>query len=352
MTPITRRLAALSALIACVLISCSSVTAGQSPATQSQTPVTKRPFVTTQDGRWIGNAICYGPHRDGQSPEGTSPNREQMLEDLLIISKHWSMLRMYGSRGASEEVLSLIRDEGLGLRVVLGAWVSTETQVDDQGQVVEKIADVMAANQAEVDTAVRLANEYPDIVAAITVGNESQVSWSFHKVQPAVLIGYIRQARAGAEVPVSTADAFSYWIKPESKAVADEVDFIVTHIYAMWNQQSFEDAMAWTQEQYGLCAKQHPGHTLVIGEAGWATRKNDQGDQGKFITAEANEDLQTRFYRDYIAWTTRESIPNFYFEAFDENWKGGDHPDEVEKHWGLFNADRTPKAVLQLQKDE
>ena len=34
------------------------------------------------------------------------------------------------------------------------------------------------------------------------------------------------------------------------------------------------------------------------------------------------------------------------FEAFDENWKGGDHPAEVEKHWGLFRADRTPKAAM------
>jgi len=42
----------------------------------------------------------------------------------------------------------------------------------------------------------------------------------------------------------------------------------------------------------------------------------------------------------------RDRIPTFYFEAFDENWKGGDHPDEVEKHWGVFRADRTPKAAV------
>ncbi len=48
-----------------------------------------------------------------------------------------------------------------------------------------------------------------------------------------------------------------------------------------------------------------------------------------------------------MAKWSRARIASFYFEAFDENWKGGDHPDEVEKHWGLFRADRTPKAVLQ-----
>jgi exo-beta-1,3-glucanase (GH17 family) len=37
----------------------------------------------------------------------------------------------------------------------------------------------------------------------------------------------------------------------------------------------------------------------------------------------------------------------FFFEAFDEKWKGGTNPAEVEKHWGLFRADRSPKAAMQ-----
>lgn len=37
----------------------------------------------------------------------------------------------------------------------------------------------------------------------------------------------------------------------------------------------------------------------------------------------------------------------FFFEAFDEPWKGDpDNPLGAEKHWGLFNVDRTPKEVM------
>ncbi len=36
----------------------------------------------------------------------------------------------------------------------------------------------------------------------------------------------------------------------------------------------------------------------------------------------------------------------FLFEAFDEPWKGGGHPDEPEINWGLFNGDRMPKKAL------
>jgi len=33
----------------------------------------------------------------------------------------------------------------------------------------------------------------------------------------------------------------------------------------------------------------------------------------------------------------------YLFEAYDETWKGSDNKDEQEKHWGIFNEDRTPK---------
>jgi exo-beta-1,3-glucanase (GH17 family) len=59
---------------------------------------------------------------------------------------------------------------------------------------------------------------------------------------------------------------------------------------------------------------------------------------------------QAQFYAAARQWVDEARMPMFFFEAFDENWKGGDHPDEVEKHWGLFRADRTPKMALVREK--
>ena len=47
-----------------------------------------------------------------------------------------------------------------------------------------------------------------------------------------------------------------------------------------------------------------------------------------------------------MAWTDVERILTFYFEAFDEPWKGSPDPLEPEKHWGLFKVDRTPKLAV------
>ena len=48
----------------------------------------------------------------------------------------------------------------------------------------------------------------------------------------------------------------------------------------------------------------------------------------------------------FSEWVWRERVPSFFCEAFDENSKGSEIPDEVEKHWGLDCADRTPKAAM------
>jgi exo-beta-1,3-glucanase (GH17 family) len=48
-----------------------------------------------------------------------------------------------------------------------------------------------------------------------------------------------------------------------------------------------------------------------------------------------------------LDWATKSNVTVFFFEAFDEPWKGNpDNPLGAEKHWGLFNVDRTPKEVM------
>ena len=90
----------------------------------------------------------------------------------------------------------------------------------------------------------------------------------------------------------------------------------------------------------------HPDRPVVLGEAGWATSVHDQGEQAEMIKGMPGEAEQKVFYEAVRTWAEAEKFPVFFFEAFDENWKGGEHPNEVEKDWGLFRADRTAKAAV------
>ncbi len=313
---------------------------------QRETPFRKRQLSIPRKGDLVGSGISYGPYREGQRPGGPAPTDAQLLEDLRIISQHWSMLRTYSSDSVTERTLQIIQRERLPLKVMVGAWIGTEAHVAPDGSIKEAFPDAVKANRTQVTDAIRLANDYSDTVLAVSVGNETQVSWSFHAVQPAVLANHVRSVRAGTKVPVTIADDFRFWIEPASKSLAAEIDFIVLHAYAMWNGKLLKDALAFTKDKYAVVSARHPAHRIVIGEAGWATQKLTYGEQKTRMPGRAGEDEQKEFYDAFTAWTRAHKITTFYFEAFDEPWKGGDDPNEVEKHWGLFRVDRTPKKAI------
>ena len=58
------------------------------------------------NGDWIGDGIAYGPFRDGQEPGGVNPSIDELREDLHIINKYWDWIRIYGSRGISEDIIN------------------------------------------------------------------------------------------------------------------------------------------------------------------------------------------------------------------------------------------------------
>ena len=331
----------------CTAASHSSIAPG--PHTElaaKQAAFRARPLVLVRDGMWRGEGVAYGMHRDGQRPFGPSPSRAQMAEDLRIIASHWQAIRVYGAADLGDSILKTIKDEHLGLTVMLGAWIAVEETLPDSTGAVKRFPDRLASNRREVDAAIRLAKTYPGIVSSVCVGNETQVSWTDHRTPPAVLIRYLREVRAKTKVPVTTADDFNFWNKPESDAVARECDFIVLHAHPLWNGKQLEEAVNWTRSTLEDIKSRHPGQRVVVGETGWATQYNDVGDQGKLMKGRVGEAEQATFFAAYHAWVQKDRVPSFIFEAFDENWKGGDRADEVEKHWGLYHADRTPKAAM------
>ncbi len=294
-------------------------------------PFTVREFKPFSGDRWIGNAICYGPHRDGQRPGESDPSAAEIREDLALMLPHWNLLRIYGADGFAETLLTVIREDGLDMKVVLGVWVSP---------------DAHEANLAQADEAIRLANAFGEIVVAMSVGNETQIHWSAHRTPFDTLLVSVRRVRAGVSVPVTVADDFNYWNKPESRAIASEIDFVMMHAHPMWNGVQLEDALIWVQEQVAEVKALHPDRMVILGETGWATSVHNEGEQSELIKGIAGEDEQSLFFHATRAWAHAERFPVFFFEAFDENWKGGAHADEVEKHWGIFRADRSAKNAV------
>ncbi len=131
--------------------------------------------------------------------------------------------------------------------------------------------------------------------------------------------------------------------------IEQELGYIVLHAYAVWNSQALENAVSWTEAAYHDIAVLHPNKQIVLGESGWATSSVSSNGDESLIIGEANEEAQKIFFDAYRQWLKDNRIVSFYFEAFDEKWKGGDdQPDGIaEKNWGVFRSDRTPKLAVE-----
>lgn len=295
-------------------------------------------------------AICYSGFRAGQHPDrgsgAVNPSDAEVLEDLQILSRdgHFKLIRLYDSQVNSEAVLRLIKEHDFDIKVLLGVWLDAEVSNPACPWHPEPYPDdVLAANKVknaeEIARAIRLANDYPDIVAAVAVGNEALVSWNDHMVPVESVIEYVRQVKGAVEQPVTVADNYDWWAK-HGHVLASELDFVSVHIYPVWEGKDIDEAIAFGIANMQAVRNALPGSQLVITEAGWATTASEFGPR-------ASEEKQQRYYHEIFAWAEQMNVTTFFFEAFDESWKGDpNNPVGAEKHWGIFFEDRTPKLVM------
>ena len=307
----------------------------------NNTEISKRPLSLTLDGRWIGNGISYSPYRDGESPDKNSlTSKADILQDLLLIQKNWNLIRLYATGAQSLRVLEVIQQHQLPIRVMQGAWISGHQTTQQNNQ--------------QIDQLIMLANQFPEIIVAVNVGNEIFVDWSWHKVNEVngmdEVIGYIRKVRSKIIQPVTVNDDYNFWNKPHAQKIVNEIDFIGLHAYAFWNNRRLSDAIGWTDEIYFSIQALYPEYTIALTESGWPTsRVYDDSYEGGLV-GKAGENEQAVFFDQYNHWIEKNKIISFYFEAFDEQWKGGfdgvNPLDKAEKHWGLYRSDRSPKQAV------
>ena len=295
-------------------------------------------------------AVAYSGFREGQHPDrgegAVNPSADEILEDLRILVAHdFSLIRLYDSGENSALTVELIRKHGLPLKVMLGIWLSAELSNHEGCEwLTEPIPEAeLAANRvknaAELQRGIALAQKFDDVIVSVNVGNEALVDWNDHMVPVERVISYVRQVKAAIEQPVTVAENYAWWIQ-EGEELAAAVDFLGVHTYAQWEGKTIDEGLSYTLENIEGVRAALPGKPIAILEAGWATIAEEFGDR-------ANEADQLRYYLEIQSWARRTNTTVFFFEAFDEPWKGNPHdPLGAEKHWGLFNVDRTPKQLL------
>jgi exo-beta-1,3-glucanase (GH17 family) len=182
------------------------------------------------------------------------------------------------------------------LKTLVGAW----------------IGDDKINNQVEIDNIISIAKKgYGDMIA---IGNEVLLR---EDLEVEELIDYIQQVKqAVPNIPVGYVDA--YYMYVNYPKIVDACDVISVNCYPFWEHCPLDISVEFMKKMYELAVKHSKGKQVIISETGWATKSNHAQTKANI----ANEENQKIFNSVIDKWTEKNQITCFFFEAFDEPWKG------------------------------
>lgn len=295
----------------------------------------------------FARAVCYSGYRKNQSPVNhVYPSKTQIKEDLeILVNAGFSYIRMYDAIPYAEDVCQVIRENKLPLKLMLGPGLINEVNNvncawNKTVYTDEELAIRKEYNRERIASLCRIASENKDVICCVSIGNENTPNWGENTVSVEALIEYAERLREYTGLPVTFNEGAREWKRLQK--LAEHLDVISIHSYPLWYGNSEEEAITSNKEDYNAIKELYPDKQIIFTEAGWTTSSLDN--QG-MKTGEASEINQVKYMKEFWDWTDSEKILSFVFEAFDEPWKGGNNPQEAEKHWGLYYEDRSPKPV-------
>jgi exo-beta-1,3-glucanase (GH17 family) len=346
----------------------------------------------------IGNnsypAISYGGYR-GKSRE-IQPSIEDIKEDLKIMfAQGFRIIRTYDLHHPfAENTLKAISelknsDPDFEMYVMLGAWIQCKDAFKDAP--IHNEED-LEGNKAEIAEAVRLAQDYQDIVKVIAVGNEAMVHWatSYH-LEPKYILKWVKHLQdlkingtINNNIYITSSDNFASWGGGSEEYHNDDldeliksVDYVSMHTYAFhdtyynpvfWNQsensedlskkdiikKAIQNAVEYELSQFNSVQEYVHGIDLSkqvhIGETGWSSVASDLYGYGG---TEAADEYKLGLYYEMITDVcVAKSISCFYFSAFDEPWKDSQNENGSENHFGLFTVYGEAKYPLWKKVDQ
>ncbi|KAF8349060.1 glycoside hydrolase family 17 protein [Amanita rubescens] len=290
--------------------------------------------------------MAYTP--DGSQLPNCGNSLEAVIKDIQIMSQLTKRVRLYGADcNQSALVLEAIRRTKVDMQVYLGNY-----NVPDDNDA--------AYDRQKADIQNVIQNYGADHVSGITVGNEYILNYVLQNgggsangpagdQGAALLVPNIDDTRTmiqdmNLNIPIGNADAGAYF----NDKVLAAVDYGMANVHPWFGGVAIDDAAQWTltffQNTNVDQANQVPNKPqMSIAETGWPTKSSDPATATDGPSEASVENLQ-KFLDTFICQANQAGVQYFFFELFDEVWKnqqfGG-----VEGWWGLFNYDRTMKAI-------
>lgn len=332
--------------------------------------------------------ICYGGYRTNS--RDIEPNVSEVKEDLKILAAiDIKIIRTYNLH--REEIINVLKaitelkkeNPKFEMYVMLGVWIDCKNAWTEIAPIHDEESQ---RNTIEIQKAVELSNQYPEIIKIISVGNEAMVKWATsYYVTPAIIlkwVNHLQELKKSEQLPknlwITSSDNYLSWGGGEEQYHTEDlnslikaVDYISLHSYPIHDERYFPEIWGIKENETNLSDKMKIDAAMLrardyaisqyngvvkymksigvdkpvhIGETGWTTIDNIYyGDKG---SKAADEYKAAQYYKLMREWSNKEKITCFYFEAFDENWKDNANPLGSENHFGLFNLQNQAKFAL------
>ena len=248
---------------------------------------------------------------------GYKLSEEVTRERMLPIAKLTKWVRSFGTINNGNEYINKIAKE-LGLHTMIGVYI-TNNEADNKAQI-DGLKQILQTGPT------------PDL---ISVGNET----SLLEVSPAILASSIDEIREillkqKLLIPIGTVDiASTSW----SQSILDKLDFIGVNIYSgIWDNTPESQMLSVMKQTYANTLSAFPSTLVILTEVGAPYNGGTYSVSGGTQTASVEK--ATNYLCGTLDWIHKNSIPAFYFEAYDEAIKSmnGGHP--IEQYFGVMDA--------------
>jgi exo-beta-1,3-glucanase (GH17 family) len=252
----------------------------------------------------------------------TAADPESIRADLTQLREHFDGLITYDAIHGAQQIAPIAAALKFHA-LIIGVWNPIDAP--------------------ELDAALDAARRFPRLVVGVSLGNEMLFA---HRSDPVALLGLIARVRARAPaVPLSTSEPFHVYDDPAAAAVLAQLDFVLLNVHPIF-QPWFRNAPDSAAAQFvvNVLDKLAPlaCGPILVKETGVPTAP---------ANAEFNEARQADFYRELRRRLPPSRTRAFaYFAAYDAPWRAfdatgvpGSLPEEA--HWGLYDAERRPKAA-------
>jgi len=243
--------------------------------------------------------------------------------DLALLRPRFDSLITYGAAHGAEAIPTIAASFGFRA-VIVGVWNPFDA--------------------AELHAALAAAKDNPTLVAGLSLGNEMVFGRRTGFAELAALIAQVHVQ--APRVPISTTEPFHMFYDRAASPLLGRLDFLLVNVHPIF-QPWFRNAPDGNAAQFvvNVLAKLSDTYCgpILVKETGVPTAPQEAG---------YTEQRQSSFYGELRRRLPPSGTQAFaYFSAFDAPWRvrdanpiPGEHP--AEAHWGLYDAQRRPKAVV------